>query len=191
MAVLPLLTFRGPFYFLDHRPGRAARRDSQSAAFAQVGAFVLSAPIMVDALRPSREYDQMSQRWKRMRDCVAGSDAVRGQGTAYLPALMGHFTGSRLNAEYIAYKPGPCSTTRPAGRWTDSAGWFFADPRSRTCRRRRATTDDVDLLGRRLDDFADACLREVLTTGRVGVLVEHTAAPVSRRSSPRSRRGRT
>jgi hypothetical protein len=49
---------------------------------------IFAAVMSVD--RPSREYELMASRWKQMRDCVAGSKAIKEAGTVYLPALAGH-----------------------------------------------------------------------------------------------------
>jgi hypothetical protein len=117
----------------------------------------------------------MARRWKQMRDCVAGSEAVKAAKTIYLPALAGHLEGRRLTEDYIAYQT-RALFYNVTGRTIDGlSGMVF---------RRPPIVDlppaadglirDVDMMGRRVEDFADAVLREVLTTGRVGVLVDYT-----------------
>jgi Domain of unknown function (DUF4055) len=140
---------------------------------------------MVDASRPSKEYELMRARWKRVRDCVEGSDAIKAAGTSYLPALMGHYNGSRLNQEYLDYKT-RALFYNAFGRSVDGLNGmvFRRPPITDLPPAAEEFTDNVDLLGRSLDDFADACLREALTTGRVGVLVEHTSAPVEQPVDP-------
>ena len=125
-------------------------------------------------------------RWKRMRDCVAGGDAVKGAGALYLPPLMGHQEPrGGLSPEYAAYKTRALFYNATARSVDGLSGMVFRRPPITDLPpAAEALTGNVDLLGRTLDDFADACLREVLTVGRCGVLVDHTAAPVEAPAEP-------
>ena len=121
-----------------------------------------------------------------MRDCVAGGDAVKG-GRDALPARAHGPPGAarRLSSEYAAYKT-RALFYNATGRSVDglSGMVFRRPPITDLPTSAEPLTDNVDLIGRTLDDFADACLREVLTTGRCGVLVEHTTAPVEQPVEP-------
>lgn len=135
---------------------------------------------MTDVATPGKSYQAMQTRWKQMRDCVAGSHAIKAAGTTYLPALSGHeVTGSggrtTLTTEYDGYKM-RALFYGATGRTIDGlSGMVFRRPPIVDLP--PASTElaaDVDMLGRKVEEFSDAVLREVLTTGRVGILADHT-----------------
>jgi hypothetical protein len=112
--------------------------------------------------------------WQRCRDAAAGQDAIRAAGETYLPRLA-----DQDSAAYTSY------LTR--------ANWFNAT--SRTIEGLKGMLfrkpeqvdvpegilpllDDVTMGGEPLHLFAQQIAQEVLTVGRVGLLVDHPSAPV-------------
>lgn len=128
-----------------------------------------------DVSSPSAAYEDMRARWQQMRDCVEGSHAVKEAGTTYLPALLGQLDGSTPNQEYVDYKS-RALFYNATGRTVDglSGMVFRRPPVVELPPAADDLRDDPEMLGRAIEDTADAVLRELLTTGRVGVLVDHT-----------------
>lgn len=126
---------------------------------------------------PSREYLSMAHRWRQMRDCIAGSHAVKAAGTTYLPALEGHNPNVRtdpywdFNSRALYYNA--------TGRTIDGLeGMVFRRPPIIDLPPAAAVfVADIDLQGQTLEEFAAATLREVISVGRVGLLVDHTRRP--------------
>ena len=51
-----------------------------------------------------RQYEAMHPKWTRCRHATAGSDAVKEQGSTYLPMLAAHLDPRNGAAKYEAYK---------------------------------------------------------------------------------------
>jgi len=124
-------------------------------------------PSIVSTNHP--DYTKKADKWRRCRDVVAGADAVKAAGVRYLPALKDQSTD-----EYNAYK--------------DRAKWFGATwrtiealkgmifrkpPQVEAAESIKPFLDDVTLTGKSLMVFAHQVVLDVLTTGRVGVLVDY------------------
>jgi len=114
------------------------------------------------------QYDAASGSWRRMRDVVAGQDAVHAARTDYLPRLR-----DQSDQDYDAYRL--------------RATWFGATSRTIDALhglmlRKPAMIDapaamdamfeDVTLTGRTAQGFISDVSRETLEVGRVGVLVD-------------------
>lgn len=114
-----------------------------------------------------QDYTNNIGKWKKCRDAYMGSDAVKVAGTEYLPQLTGQST-----EEYDAYKEralfynamgrtvqgleGAVFRKEPVVEGPDALEPFLAD---------------VTLSGTTFPEFALASFREVLITGRSGILV--------------------
>jgi Domain of unknown function (DUF4055) len=129
----------------------------------------------------SKDYDLMRSRWKMARDCSAGSHEVKAAGTTYLPALAGHDPRKKDDPYWDYVRRGLYYNA--TGRTVDGlVGMVFRKPPVvEVPAAAEKLTEDVDLMGRRLEEFAKALLRELLITGRAGVLVDHTVPPAERR----------
>jgi hypothetical protein len=108
--------------------------------------------------------------WSRCRDCAAGSDAVKAQGPRYLPRLDGQ---PLLGPEYPAYLL-RALFYNATGRTIDGlAGLVHQKPPDVTLP--SALLDhvmDITLTGETLALVGLRATREVLTTGRYGILVD-------------------
>ena len=116
-----------------------------------------------------KQYKTHGKQWTRCRDTISGTDAVKDKGTTYLPKLEGQDSG-----EYAAYKQR--ALFYGASRRT-IAGLLGSVMR----RRPEIDFSDEDYLdsvtidGDSFDVLAQYVLREQLSVGRIGVLVDAPA----------------
>ena len=114
-------------------------------------------------------YDSMSDSWQSCRDCVAGQKAIHAAGERYLPKLT-----DQTDSDYQAYK------TRAQ---FFNATWRTISALSGMIFRRPPVIDvapsvepyleDVTMSGISFHILAQRATLEVLTTGRLGVLVDY------------------
>lgn len=130
-----------------------------------------------------RRYEEFKSRWERCRDCYEGTDRIKAKGTAYLPAL-----GSQKNGPVGGFK---VASTDKYGEYVMRALFFNATSRtvdglSGAIFQKSPTVEvadetieehleDVTMAGESLELFSLRVAREVLTTGRVGILVDMAA----------------
>lgn len=118
-----------------------------------------------------RSYREFESRWIRCRDAYEGSDAVKARSTLYLPLLEGQDTGGTGYNGYLRR-----ALFYPAtGRTVNGlAGLVFAKPPTvaKVPVANRDDFDDVTLTGITLGAFGALMCREILITGRVGVLLD-------------------
>lgn len=123
----------------------------------------------VDTQHP--EYVASRKKWQRMRDSVAGDDAVQSAGQRYLPALSG-----QSPEEYAAYLR-RATFFGATGRTSHALhGLIF---------RKAAVVEapasllpvfeDITMSGKSVSDLAQDIARELIDVGRVGVLVDFPA----------------
>lgn len=120
-----------------------------------------------------KDYDCYAAKWRRCRDCSAGQDAVHKAGQLYLPALV-----DQGETEYQKY-------VKRAGFYNATwitlkalRGMMFRKPPTRDLAAvLDSYADDIDMEGTPLDTFARKVALEQLEVGRVGILVDHPAAP--------------
>lgn len=118
-----------------------------------------------------REYNEYAPLWKRARDVLEGQDAVHKAGEAYLPKLK-----DQEETDYKAY-------VKRAGfynaSWRTIAGllgmMFRKPPTTELPGQIETYADDIDMAGTSLETFARDVALEVLSVGRVGILVDHPA----------------
>jgi len=116
-------------------------------------------------------YDSHSSQWSRCRDCAEGSDAVKKRGIAYLPQLE-----AMDLASYDAYKQRALFFGATGRTIQGLAGavfrkpFSFEYPQSFEDQLERITPDGLSV-----DEFSRRVVTEVLTTGRVGLLVDAPA----------------
>ena len=118
------------------------------------------------------DYDAFAPVWQRVRDALAGQDAVKGRGSAYLPRPDG-----QDRAAYEAY--------RMRARWYDVpertrrgllGAIFRRPPVIRGPERLVAGLDGLAVSGRPFRVFVQQAAGEVLAVGRHGILVDMPGA---------------
>ena len=117
---------------------------------------------------PNDEYNAHLSKWARIRDVVAGVDAVKGQGKTYLPKPNGHD-----ESDYEDYKQR--AEFYPASQRTVDGlvgAIFRKDPVTTGLDNKQDLLAAVTLQGQDLNTFAKSVTREVVTMGRYGVLVD-------------------
>ena len=125
------------------------------------------------------DYDAWFPRWKKCRHAAEGEEAIKAEGVAYLPKLSGHHDPTHGHQAYEAYK--------------NRALWFGATDRTLSgyvgaIMRRDPTFTVPDALSDRMENITDAGqdatefthaqLKELLTTGRYGLLADKSAEDV-------------
>lgn len=122
-----------------------------------------------------RDYDKFAPKWKRCRDVVAGQDAVRAAGTAYLPKLK--------DEETTDYDARIARSDFFNGTWRTIDGLggmaFRKPPTVDVPKGIEAYLADVNMAGVALDAFAAEIVEEVMSVGRVGILVDHPPMPAN------------
>ena len=122
------------------------------------------------------EYQAWADRWQRCRDTMAGEDAVKAAGRKYLPELPGH---KNKPDDYAAYKMRTLFLEASARTLQGLVGAVFRkDPTLEAPNVAQGRTWlEWDVTGRRMpwDRLAQYLLAEVLTVGRCGLYVTHTA----------------
>jgi hypothetical protein len=121
------------------------------------------------------DYKKNYPKWKRCRDVAAGQDEVHAAGEIYLP---------KLEEEILsAYKARLMRSTFYNATWRTIAGLngmlFRKSPERKLPSAIDDLLTDVTMKGVPLDVFAQSTANEVLTVGRVGILVDHPPAPAS------------
>jgi hypothetical protein len=124
----------------------------------------------------------MAPKWVRCRDTYAGNDAVKAKGTDYLPELDSHATDKE---KYQSYKDRALFYNAMA-RTVDgmSGGIFQKAPVIRAEDAVLAHLQDVTLTDESAQLFALHAAREVLITGRRGILVDMAEQPTSASARP-------
>ena len=119
------------------------------------------------------EYTAQAVLWKRCRDFVAGSDAVKDAGEEYLAKLGGQET-----TLYDAYKE-RAQFYNATGRTVDGMTGLVMriDPAYELPPQLEDLANDVDYAGTTLLEFATLLISEGLTVGREGILVDMPTRP--------------
>lgn len=117
------------------------------------------------------QYVQHVSQWRRCRDAVDGSDAIKARGQEYLPKL-----GGQTDQEYEAYKMRALWYGASARTVQGLTGAVMRkDPATEVPKALEPHLQDVTLTGVSFVAFAKTTLEEVLKTGRYGVLVDMPA----------------
>jgi hypothetical protein len=129
--------------------------------------------VPVNSTHPN--YDENLPAWLRARDVFAGEDAVKSAGARYLPRL-----DSQSDEEYAAYKDRASFFNATARTGDGLVGLVFRreptfkipEGSSGVGRALAAFVADANMLGTSLPAYAKDVVREVITTGRAGSLVD-------------------
>ena len=120
------------------------------------------------------EYKAMVKKWQRCRDCVAGQDAVKEAGETYLPRLTDQET-----ADYNAYKLRAQFFNATWRTISALAGMMFRRaPVVEAAANVETMLKDVTMSGQSFYTFAKRVALEILTVGRVGILVDYPSQSV-------------
>lgn len=114
-------------------------------------------------------YDSMSDSWQSCRDCVAGQKAIHAAGERYLPKLTDQTTD-----DYQAYKTRAQFFNATWRTISALSGMIFRRPPViDVAPSVEPYLDDVTMSGISFHILAQRAMLEVLTTGRLGVLVDY------------------
>lgn len=115
-----------------------------------------------------KEYDTNSAKWARIRAVVDGTDAVKAAGTEYLPKPNGHtgedYAGYKIRAEFYP------ATQRTVDGLLGAV--FRKEPMLEVPKGQETILENTTLRGLDFTNFAKMVVRETLTLGRYGVLVD-------------------
>jgi hypothetical protein len=114
-------------------------------------------------------YKEHTPQWERVRDCAAGSDAVKARKIKYLPMLDSHHVKPEKYTEYITRALFYNATGRTI---QGLAGGIFQKAPSIEAFDAIEDTKDITLTGEPLEQFALKTTKEYLTTGRYGILID-------------------
>lgn len=115
------------------------------------------------------KYDEMAPLWLRMRDAAAGQHKVHAKGQAYLPMLK-----DQDEPQYNAYKKRASWFGATYRTITGLTGMLFRKPpRVVLPDAIKNMIIDINMAGVTLDEMVDEINEEILTVGRVGLLVDH------------------
>ena len=116
-----------------------------------------------------RDYDKFAPKWKRCRDCVAGQDAIHKASIAYLPKLK-----DETEEDYSARLK---RSDFWNGTWRTIAGLggmaFRKPPTVDAPAAIEPYLEDVNMAGVSMGALAMETLDEVLSVGRIFILVDH------------------
>jgi hypothetical protein len=129
------------------------------------------------------DYDAMLPAWTRARDVLAGEDALKAAGEKYLPRLEG-----TSDTEYEAYKERAAFFNATARTADGYVGLIFRrvpfiklpEANSALGRALADFSNDADMLGTSLNQYAKNILTEVISVGRAGTLVDWESENESR-----------
>jgi len=124
------------------------------------------------------EYADNQHKWMRMRDVLAGADAVKGRAEAYLPRLE-----AQGESEYLAYRDRTPFWNATARTHEGLVGMLFRkDPTVKMAKGEGGASKsmnnfwlDADLKGNSLEAYSRNITEEVLAVGRGGTLVDWDA----------------
>lgn len=147
---------------------------------------------------PHPDYTRSFKRWQFVRDAVAGQDAIKRRGTAYLPATFAEDTKDAAGnivapadmvryRQYIerAYFMGVTGRTKEA-----LTGMVFRKPPAPDLPPAvEAMLENIDGAGQSLEQLSKALIGELMTTGRYGLLVDYPQAPENADSETERRMG--
>lgn len=126
----------------------------------------------VDTQHP--EYSKMIDKWKRCRDTVAGQDAVHEAGETYLPKLK-----DQSGEDYNAYVTRAQFYNAVWRTISALSGMIFRKaPVIDVPKSVEPLLEDVTMSGIDIHILAQRATIEILTTGRMGLLVDYPAQSV-------------
>jgi len=121
------------------------------------------------------DYERFANSWQRIRDVLAGEDAMKAAAERYVPRL-----DSQTDVEYLAYIKRGFFYNATARTVAGFLGLIFRkDPEMKIPTGStglgaifHSFQDDVDLLGTTLASYSRNVIQQVITLGRVGTLID-------------------
>jgi hypothetical protein len=121
------------------------------------------------------EYNAALPTWLRVRDVLAGEDAVKAAAQRYLPRL-----DEQSAEEYDAYRARAAFFNATARTADAYLGLIFRRPPflktppgpSALANALQAFVNDADMLGCSLADYARSVVKEVIAVGRAGTIID-------------------
>jgi hypothetical protein len=130
--------------------------------------------------KPIKAYDDMKDKWRRLRDCVGGRDAVLAAGARYCPDLPGAKATNVGQDPNKAYRERGNFFPATARTITGLVGAIFQEaPEVDFPATYEDYLKDVTRAGVPFESFAVDAGREVMTVARYGVLVDFPPAPAA------------
>lgn len=116
-----------------------------------------------------QDYKETESIWKKCRDVIAGQEKIHSEGSLYLPKLTG-----QTEVEYSSYV-NRSLFYNAAQRTIDAmTGLLFRKPAVYKFPKNLSNVlSNIDKNGNNLNNFAEDVAEEVLTTGRIGLLVDY------------------
>lgn len=122
-----------------------------------------------------REYKTYFETWQLLRDTISGDDAVKAKNTTYVPRLS-----EQSNDDYNAMLNRPVYENYTQRILNGFIGLMFSkDPMIKLPAKLEDYKDNIDLKGTTLIDFEQELSREVMSVGRVGLLVDYVSVDTS------------
>jgi len=119
------------------------------------------------------DYDRLLPLWEKCEDAAEGEHAIHAAGVKYLPKLA--------DEPEADYKARMSRTPFFNATWKTISGlkgmMFRKSPTVEVPPGIADYMNDVDMAGTPLDMFAQGIAEALLTTGRIGVLVDHPPSP--------------
>lgn len=115
-------------------------------------------------------YNKQTKIWKRCRDVISGTDAVKNEGRTYLPKLK-----DQSEESYSAYKMRANFFNATGRTHGGLVGMIFRKPPVKTVPDGNLIItylNNIDLSGNPLDIFARKVIEEVIAVGNNGMLVD-------------------
>lgn len=121
---------------------------------------------------PHIDYSRRKSDWAKIRTFVEGARAVRAAGESYLPMLKGW-----TKEQYDAYKA-RAEVYGAADRTIDGldGAIFRKTPQIEVPEGQMAIIEDITLSGQSINEWLRGTVREILTVGRLGALVDFSRA---------------
>lgn len=114
------------------------------------------------------DYNANLHKWRRCRDAIAGDDAIKNGGTAYLPKLSG-----QDDTEYKSYSLRALFFNATARTIDSFVGMIFrVDPKEQIPAELKTFGDDVTMQSQSMYDYEKFIVREVIGVGRSGTLID-------------------
>lgn len=128
------------------------------------------------------EVKNQLNKWRKIRDCLAGQDKVKEQGTLYLPMPNAHDKSEENVERYRGYKARAVFLDAVSNTVEGLVGQVFStDPVVDLPPSMKLLQEDVDGDGVTLAQRAKTTLANTLALGRTGLLVDFPEAAVSER----------
>jgi len=115
------------------------------------------------------EYNNWLGVWGRIRDALAGQDAIKAKSTTYLPKLNG-----QKEDDYDAYLKRARYINFPKRVLNIALGQLFRKESTGTDTIDAELLKNINLAGRDFNYFSRMIAREVMVTNRIGILVDYS-----------------